>query len=388
MFVSFGLKASAEEAKPYIDVSTELELIIALQTLDAMDYAYINVIDDIVVTSTIKIGKAYFKLNGNSITAETAIILAVDEKLILDGDNGSLRITGPRKRGNPAITAQYKANVKISNTTICGGDGEVTGGQGIIAYGPNIIMLDNCNISSGNSANDQFSNSAVFLFVSEIYINDCHFSRGTGIATNNYALIEFYDTCFAYDFDSNPITVPDYKTSIISYGKSITKETSSMIVATTTIPAPTYTVTIPDTFDFGNQKQALAKYADKENDQYGDAINVSVPFSVIATDVKNLFNDLDDGKSDYINVTVDFDGKLKGTNNIVNEVPFTLSQDGTELVTGNKIATFYNDVDLASKGKTNSADVTITINRCDIRNADSYSGTLTFTIGIAHRANG
>ncbi|MEG1779190.1 MAG: hypothetical protein RR263_03740 [Oscillospiraceae bacterium] len=157
------------------------------------------------------------------------------------------------------------------------------------------------------------------------------------------------------------------------------------VTATTTIPAPTYTVTIPETVSFGEQKQALEKYKALSTDQFGNAILVSKDLTVSATGVANLFNDLEDSKADYINVTATFDGTLKGTNSTANTVPYTLSQNSTTLANGAKIATFYNDVDLASKGKTNSATATITINRTDIKNADSYQGTMTFTIAVANR---
>lgn len=162
---------------------------------------------------------------------------------------------------------------------------------------------------------------------------------------------------------------------------------TTQVTANANIPMPTYTITIPATLDFGEQNQALEKYKDELTDQYGNAICVTQSMNLSATGVANLFDDLADGKDDYINVTVSHEGKLIGTDNQKNEVPFVLKQGNQELVSGATIASFYNDVELGLDDKplTNTATADITINRADITKLDRYGGKLTFTISIADR---
>ncbi|MEG1779592.1 MAG: hypothetical protein RR263_05760, partial [Oscillospiraceae bacterium] len=117
---------------------------------------------------------------------------------------------------------------------------------------------------------------------------------------------------------------------------------NTTVTATAGIPAPTYTVTIPETVSFGEQKQALAKYKNADVDQYGNKINVSVPFTVSAQNVDNLFDDL--GKEPQINVAVSFDGTLK---NATNTIPYTVKNANDSVFTsGTVFCSFKNSSEL------------------------------------------
>lgn len=154
---------------------------------------------------------------------------------------------------------------------------------------------------------------------------------------------------------------------------------SSQIIANATIPEPSYTVTIPTSIDFGEQSQALEKYKEETNDQYGNPIIVSKPFSVKAEGVDNLFDDL--GKAPRIDVRVDFSGSMKGTKNQSATIPYTVKKGDTEFTSGSVFSSFKNTSEL-TEGETNTANGSVLINRSLIRTADSFKGIMTFTIGI------
>lgn len=155
---------------------------------------------------------------------------------------------------------------------------------------------------------------------------------------------------------------------------------SSSVSATAGIPAPTYTVTIPATVDFGEQKQALSKYADKDKDQYGNDINVSVPLNVSATNVDNLFDDL--GKKPQIDVSVTFDGLLK--DNGTSSIPYTVkSADSSSFTSGNVFCSFTNSSEVTGEQK---ASGTVWMNRTNITKSANFTGTMTFTISIPDKA--
>ena len=255
-----------------------------------------------------------------------------------------------------------------------------------------VVTINNCYVDAtitakyAGSIKDPFSGETNLIKKTNCYYNSDKLTSSTTVTgvtakttteINSQALADLLGTAFTYKNGKVVLAgielpyMPDNRTTPVT--------------ANAKIPAPTYTVTIPATVDFGNQTQALEKYRGEANDQFGKAVLVSKDFVVSAKGVANLFDDLADGKADYINVTASFDSTLKGTSSTSNTVPYTINQNSTAIATGDIIATFYNDVDLASKGKTNSAKATITMNRADIKNADSYTGTMTFTIAVADR---
>ena len=275
-----------------------------------------------------------------------------------------------------------------NNVKIIGGD--VTGENEQGRYGITInnatAKLTNCYVSGGKSTGTAENTPAFIMFeTAKAYVENCTFAKGTGGSQDSYYIVNAGgQRGKLYDFSGNEIDfTDDCKTPIVigagfAYpveGDTITNTDGTPargetpVIATTTIPEPTYTVTIPATLDLGQQTQALAKYRGKDTAMF------TKDFNIIATGVSNLFDDL--GKKPQLDVTVEYDGKLKGTSNGENIVPYELN-----VASGEKAATFYNDVDLAISGKTNTATMSVKLDRTYILADDSYTGTMTFTITI------
>lgn len=156
-------------------------------------------------------------------------------------------------------------------------------------------------------------------------------------------------------------------------------EFSTQLTATANIPSPTYTIIIPSTIDFENQTQALSKYENQAQDQYGNPVVVSKPLVVKAENVDNLFDDL--GFEPNITVSATFDGVLKGTKDTTATIPYAFKIGTTSMASGQVFGSFKNASDLTN-GETNTVMGTIEINRTKIHKSDSYEGTMTFTINI------
>lgn len=172
--------------------------------------------------------------------------------------------------------------------------------------------------------------------------------------------------------DSFPIIIPAIESTQLN-------ESSVAVNAKATIPSPTYTIVIPTVIDFGEQTQALSKYADKTLDQYGKPVVVSKSFTVKAENVDNLFDDL--GKAPRIDVAINFDGNMTGKDNQMSKIPYKVKKGEAAYISGTTFTSFKNHSDLA-QGETNIAEGAISINRTDIKNSDSYKGTMTFMISI------
>lgn len=178
------------------------------------------------------------------------------------------------------------------------------------------------------------------------------------------------------NFSINTITAVYYDGKQIYQGPmNITnadtnKTKDALIKAKTTIPSPTYTVTIPSGVSFGELTQAPADYRTAKTDQYGKDINATTSFDVTAENVTNLF----DGKR--ISVSVTFNGKLVGTNE-KNTVAFS----GVGFSSGDVIGTFKDKYDLAN-GEENKITKSLTLNRADILAQDDYTAQLIFTVAI------
>ncbi|NLZ46538.1 MAG: hypothetical protein GX896_07595, partial [Clostridiales bacterium] len=175
-----------------------------------------------------------------------------------------------------------------------------------------------------------------------------------------------------------PTTVIKYDGKEIYPHQLLTPENSSQdmtIKATTKIPAPTYTVTIPASIDIGSVSGALEKYRNADTDKAGEKIVVEKPFTVYASGVENLF----DGKKLFVSIgTADVETTMTGSDSTIT---CKLNKDGTSYTEGTEFASFVNDLDLAV-GEQNIQKGSVLVNRCDIKTTADYTGTLTFNIEI------
>ncbi|MEG2018466.1 MAG: hypothetical protein RR128_08415, partial [Clostridium sp.] len=380
IFGGTGAYASTSENE-YVLVSTEEELRAAL-TVEVNKAAYVSLQSDIKIGETLKVNKANIKLNGYSISSNTKTVIDVNVngRLQIDGDKGSIYIENNVSRGQVAITTQNGSNLYVNDTTVTGGNGTITGGQGILNYNASNSYINNSIISSGNSAFNKFANCAIENVVGNIYINNSTFTKGTGTQTKGYDLISLIrDNGFVpgklYDFNENQLQVPDYKVSSVTFKDDmfVREETAIPVTANASIPAPTYTITIPELIDLGTQNQALEKYRNEKVDQYGNQVQVSSEFNLKGENIDNLFNDL--GFEDRVDLSISYSGELGSER----KIPYTITKDEKAYESDTIFCSFINSDEAIGEQVFNGK---ITINRADIKKTGNYTGTMTFNLSI------
>lgn len=154
-------------------------------------------------------------------------------------------------------------------------------------------------------------------------------------------------------------------TTVLAADTEITNpgDGNTQVVATTSLPGqPTYTITIPSTIDLGSITRTEASSIKSQ------------AFEVKATDVADM-----DGKQ--VNVSV---STADGNFNLMKDtvaLPFKVfnqAADGTALASGDIYTSFTAN---------NSVPGRIEVDQKDITAAGTYTGTVTFTIALADRAN-
>lgn len=133
-----------------------------------------------------------------------------------------------------------------------------------------------------------------------------------------------------------------------------------------TIPAPTYTVTIPEKLDFGSISKKLKSVSDEQAMAKTSEKAISINYSYLFDNQKN------------ITVTLSTDSEIVKDNH---RLAFKLYENDTEITTGTKIFAIQptkQDIDV-----TEEKVIYATLDQRLIQSSGDYTGTATFTLAVA-----
>lgn len=147
------------------------------------------------------------------------------------------------------------------------------------------------------------------------------------------------------------------------------KNTNTINATTITIPAPTYTVTIPEEINFGTQDRALKNDSDEKK--------IATTTANLTYTAKNL-----DLNEKILTVTVSqinpLTAKVGDTNY---SIDYALTTDGTEISAGTQLVNIVgteNDNEITET----EIPITATFDKSDIEVEAEYTGSVIFTVAL------
>ena len=183
------------------------------------------------------------------------------------------------------------------------------------------------------------------------------------VGADEAGAVKIENSPFANQVDLSSLDLGSYQ---YFHSKTVDKtnlpeERSATITANATIPAPTYTVTIPAAVDAGDLTQKAEADADKVK---------STTFSVSASSVENLFG----AKKVVVSLsTADGAFALKNGDDSLEYAVYNQETGGTALTSGADFTEFTSATSVTGR---------VDIDQSKITKKGSYTGTMTFTIAL------
>lgn len=291
------------------------------------------------------------------------------------GDSWEYQYNGKNNTSISYDNEKLKINVDYS------ADSAESWSQMAVCYNESDMSLKNANYASfdfyyetakltkGSFGVGIFSNCGIDNVAD---INNAAVDIGNGISK---ATVEF-DYSNVTDDLASDLTIKiigfstDYKGSIWLDNIVVTNKYGSQITMNgTSVPEPTYTVTIPEKIDFGTCNKAM------KNDIVANRFK-TVDIGSVTVNHSNLYIN-----EKEIEITIGSNFKITDGTDSLN---YSILKDGKALVTGEKIATVsatQTDLDV-----TQSTPLTASLDKSQItKNSTTYTGTVSFTVTLAEK---